>query len=216
VFVDNGAGVRGDLKAVVRAILLDPEAREGDTNLHPAGNIGRLKEPVLVYSSTLRGIASQGSDHLNLGIYMSRLDLSLNDLGENPHDEPSVFSFFSPDYSITFNGTTLYSPEFQLSNTSQVAWYDLHLQDIVDDNWDEAPSGAISINLSATSPLGLVAQNSGPGPLVDALNGLFMHGTMPDAMKQIIVGEISGLPAALMVRTAVFMIVTSPQFQVAV
>ena len=100
VFNDNGAGVRGDLKAVLRAILLDSEAQ--DPQLSTGGH---LREPVLYITSLLRLIGAKIADHPFLS-YQSA------DLGQKLLFPPSVFSYFSPFYRIA--GTDIVAPEFQV------------------------------------------------------------------------------------------------------
>src|SRR5205814_4989757 len=89
VFANNGGGVRGDLRAVVSAILLDSEAR-GATKSDPS--FGALKEPVLMITSLLRtfGSATDGN----------RLEGAASSLGQRPFYAPSVFNYFSPDATV--------------------------------------------------------------------------------------------------------------------
>jgi uncharacterized protein (DUF1800 family) len=112
VFLDNGRGVRGDLKAVITAILTDSEARSGDDpNSQVAANFGHLREPVLLIASVLRGLnATLGGSSL--------LYPYSNQLGQNLFYPPSVFSYFSPQYR-TRDG--LLAPEFQIYSTQTAA-----------------------------------------------------------------------------------------------
>ncbi len=100
IFNDNGSGVRGDLKAVLRAILLDSEAQ--DPQLSTGGH---LREPVLYITSLLRLIGAKIADHPFLS-YQSA------DLGQRVLFPPSVFSYFSPFYRVP--GTDIVAPEFQI------------------------------------------------------------------------------------------------------
>ncbi len=92
VFTDNGKGVRGDMQAVLRAILTDSEARAGDTNAVFDG--GHLREPMLYLTSVLRGLgyASTNADATNLYAYAA-LSGYTAPLGEQPFRSPSVFNF---------------------------------------------------------------------------------------------------------------------------
>ncbi len=110
VFNDNGQGVRGDLQAVVNAILLDGEARRGDDPTQAQANDGHLKEPILYMTHLLRSVNAV-SDAATLAGYASAMK-------ESPMLPPSVFNFFPPDYVI--QGTALEGPEFQILNTSTV------------------------------------------------------------------------------------------------
>jgi uncharacterized protein (DUF1800 family) len=100
IFNDNGAGTRGDLAAVVRAILLDPDA------LAVAGrNGGYLTEPVLYVSRLMRLIGGKIEDHPFLASEST-------EMGQKLLYAPSVFSYFSPSYRVP--GTALTGPEFQI------------------------------------------------------------------------------------------------------
>ncbi|MFC5497608.1 DUF1800 family protein [Caenimonas terrae] len=120
-FADNGAGVRGDMKALVRAILLDAEARDLVTASAPS--FGKLREPVTRFLNWARafGAASAGDT-------WSVNDLSdpATKLGQSPMRSPSVFNFFRPGYvppnsAIAAGG--LAAPEFQITTESSVAGY---------------------------------------------------------------------------------------------
>lgn len=101
VFANNGQGVRGDLKAVVRAILLDPEAR-GDER---RGDAGKVKEPVLVMTAIARAI----------GLQTDGAGFTLRDtaLGQPVFQAPSVFNFYPPDYPLP-RSSGLVSPSSKL------------------------------------------------------------------------------------------------------
>jgi uncharacterized protein (DUF1800 family) len=120
-FANNGAGVRGDMKSVFAAVLLDDEARA------PAGltdpNFGRLREPMLrvVQWGRTCGIVS-ATDAWTIGITS---DASFG-IGQSPLRSPSVFNFFRPGYvppSTAIASNKLVAPEFQLVNESSVGSY---------------------------------------------------------------------------------------------
>jgi hypothetical protein len=136
----------------------------------------------------------------------------LTDLGENPHEAPSVFSFYSPTFTI--NNGALYAPEFQIENTASLSWMILHLQDAVDDNFGLTSINEFKLDLSATSQFGVIAAKQGASGLVSALNVLLMHGTMSSQMSSAIVTAVTGLDTATMVRNAVFLVVSSPQYRI--
>ncbi|MFG6416916.1 DUF1800 family protein [Roseateles sp. DC23W] len=127
VWADNGAGVRGDLRAVVRAVLLDAEARR------PAASpsTGRLREPVQRLIQWGRSFgATSPTGVWNIG------DTSnpATRLGQSPLRSPSVFNFFRPGYvppnsTLGTNGIT--APEFQLCNESTVAGYLNFMQTVI-------------------------------------------------------------------------------------
>lgn len=121
VFNNNGRGIRGDLAAVFKAILLDPEAND------PSGlndmRFGKLREPAVRFVQIARSSGMNGSN----GQYVSR-DLSDpgSFLGQVPLRSPSVFNFFRPQYvaptSVT-SANELVSPEFQLVNEVTIPAY---------------------------------------------------------------------------------------------
>jgi uncharacterized protein (DUF1800 family) len=115
-FNNNGAGVRGDMKAVWTAILLDDEARSASSLTD--NNFGKLREPMLRFvqwARSFRAVAAAGTWKL--------FDLSdtSNSLGQSPLRSPSVFNFFRPGYVPPGVGMT--APEFQLVNETTVGGY---------------------------------------------------------------------------------------------
>ena len=115
VFNDNGAGVRGDLKAVVRAILLHPEAKLA------SNRAGKLREPVLRLSAYLRALP-HASDTGNWRV--GNTDNASTSLGQTPLRAPSVFNFYRPGYIAPGSlsaAAGMVAPEMQLLNESSVA-----------------------------------------------------------------------------------------------
>jgi len=117
VFNDDGTGVRGNLRAVVTAILLDPEARN-PTNQETSG---KLKEPILRLTQIWRAYnaaSPSGSfGAINWGCD-AEFCTSMSSFGQSPLDSPSVFNFFSPFYSPPgeISRAGLVAPEMQLAN----------------------------------------------------------------------------------------------------
>ncbi len=121
VFNDNGSGVRGDLKAVVRAILLDNEAR--DPALAAGPNYGKLREPVLRLTAWLRAYPSTSDSGEWLIMTTDDPGLQLN---QSALRARSVFNFFRPGY-VPSGGQAeqrgLVLPEMQITSESSVAGY---------------------------------------------------------------------------------------------
>jgi uncharacterized protein (DUF1800 family) len=110
VFINNGNGVRGDLKAVIRAILLDPEARDPAMMSDPV--FGKMKEPYMRTANLIRALNARAAD----GVY--QLDY-LGDIHyQEPLSAPSVFNFYEPGYSPAgpVSDAGLVAPEFQILN----------------------------------------------------------------------------------------------------
>jgi uncharacterized protein (DUF1800 family) len=201
VFANNGSGVRGDMQAVIRAILEDPEARAGDTDSTYDG--GHLREPMLWMTNFLRAVGFTNTDANSS--YFSLSNYS-NNLSERPYRSGSVFNFFPPSYVIP--QTTLNAPEFDLEN-SATAILRLSLADSFVNN----KITSFTIDLSATSPLGQLAAAS-PGQMVDMLGTILMHGQMPSDMRTEILSAIGGLGTAQQVRVATYLVITSSQYKV--
>jgi uncharacterized protein (DUF1800 family) len=201
VFADNGKGVRGDMQAVLRAILEDPEARAGDTD--PTYDGGHLREPMLYMTNFLRAVGYTNTDAN--GSYFSLSNYS-NNLSERPYRSGSVFNFFPPSYVIP--QSKLNAPEFDLENTATTILR-LSLADSLVNN----KITGFKIDLSATSPLGVIAAAS-PGQMVDTLGEMFMHGQMPSDMRNEIMSAIGGLGTAQQVRVATYLVITSSQYKV--
>ena len=209
VFNDNGAGVRGDLQAVVKAILLDPEARAGDDGpaLTPPDTSGHLREPVFAVASILRGLGAMVNDTNNL------TDQATN-LGQTVFAPPTVFNYFAPGFSIPpdfTGGAALLGPEFQLQSPSAAVGRANMVNAFV---YGGLGNGAV-IDWTALTNLGAT-----PQALVDAVNNAFMYGEMPATMQtQILsaVNAITGTSAAVYkarAQAAVYLTVSSSYYNV--
>ena len=111
-FTDNGSGVRGDLGAVIKAILLHPEARESALAFDPAH--GKLREPLIRFLSYARAFEITSAQTFGFFPFYQ-----LNEVfNESPYDYPTVFSFYLPDYQPIGDilERDLYAPEFQIHN----------------------------------------------------------------------------------------------------
>ena len=119
-FTDNGSGVRGDLGAVVRAVLLDDEAWRADQPV----SFGKLREPVLRFTVVARALDVTSGDDDNWGFDNTRD--SATSLGQLPFAPPSVFNFYRPGYvppQTPLSGLDLVAPEFQIvDETSAIGW----------------------------------------------------------------------------------------------
>jgi uncharacterized protein (DUF1800 family) len=213
VFADNGSGVRGDMKAVLTAIIMDSEARAGDVqtgdqaDTNPAVDGGHLREPLLWAMNLLRGL-NAAQTPANSYSYVNFMSSTMASVGEAPFNQSSVFNYFPPSYIIP--QTTLNAPEFSLENTGSVVPR-MSIADKVIHNEDSAPV----IDLSATSVIG--QQASDPTQLVDYLGMLFMHSQMPSDMRTALIETITAIPATDLqsrAEVAVFLVVTSSQYKI--
>jgi uncharacterized protein (DUF1800 family) len=208
VFNDNGAGVRGDLKAVVRAILLDDEAR-GD--MKTASNYGRLRHPAQFITNILRLFDATSANRLtNSDGY---LNPQSSPMGMDIFRPASVFSYYAPGTVVS--GTSgVRGPEFGILSTSTAIRRANFINTIVFTNIavsTNAPNGT-SIDLSAMQALA-----GNPAQLVDKLNELMMHNSMSASMRDSIINAVAAVPSSNTLkraRTAVYLVASSSQYQV--
>jgi uncharacterized protein (DUF1800 family) len=197
VFENNGAGVKGDMKSVVTAILLDPEARAGDDPTAPTvATFGHLREPILMVSNLLRGLggavtATNSASGVAAG------------MGQNLFNEGSVFSYFSPANSI---GPNLLGPEFQIYSTQTAA---TTANDIYNATYGGSLAGA-KLDLSAfTQYSGLI------GSLLDEIDLVFLHQSMSAELRQQAQNAAtSASSAAHAVSAALYIVLTSGEYSV--
>jgi hypothetical protein len=213
VFDNDGTGTRGNLQAVIQAILLDPEARAGDSDSSFDG--GHLREPMLYMTNVMRGL---GFTFVGAGTgtgaeYYYTPGNFTSALSEKPYTSGSVFNFFPPSYLIP--GTTTNAPEFSIENTASAI-----LRLTLADNLVYNRISDFTVDLSATSALGLKASATGNAitdstNLVTALNTIFMHGQMPAQMQTDIVNHVATLTnIAERVRVATYLVITSSHYKV--
>jgi hypothetical protein len=213
-FANNGSGTRGDMKAVITAIVLDPEARS-DVKDDP--NYGHLREPVLLMTHLLRAFNASGD-----GVLVTNSPNSYsNDLGESVFNPPTVFSYFPADYGLP--GTTLFGPEFGLLDTSTTYKRANFMNTLflVNNGNGIPPSGTNRPTGTQISLASYTALASTPQNLVDLLNTRLMHGTMSSAMNTNIVQAITAITNATpatqalqRTQTAIYLVATSAQYQV--
>ncbi len=208
VFANDGSGVRGDMKAVIAAILNDPEARAADSDPTAAG--GHLREPILYFTGILRALQFTNVDP------QGRYDVASNytaPLGEVPYAAASVFNFFPPSYVIP--GTAINAPEFAQENTS-AATLRMTLADSIVRNH----LTSFFIDMGATSFLGQIASATGnPGTdsanLVTALNILFAHAQMAPTMQSAIAANAALLPdIGQRVRVSTWLVISSNFYKI--
>ena len=184
VFANNGTGVRGDLGAVVRAILLDPEARS--TTLLGNASYGKLKEPLLRQTAVYRAFNASASNG-RFGIFDTD-----NTLGQTPLSSPTVFNFFLPNYvqpgSLASAGLT--APEFEITTASTSISVVNNLYSSI---FTSATPAATTLVLDLT-PLTSEATNG--AALVNTVNLLFCGGNMTTATQQNILNALAALPSS--------------------
>ncbi len=198
VFQNNGSGVRGDMRAVVTAILLDAEARTPPT----AAFAGKQREEILRFTSWARAIEAKSPDNLWL-FYI--------DLNQMPYRSPSVFNFFRPSYTppqSQLAAQGFVAPEFQLTNETTVFKYI---------GWVEG-LGYGGVNPLAANYAALAALARNSKALLDEINLIIAAGQVSDARIATFVPAIDAFDAtnpdgALdKVKAAITLVMTAPEF----
>ncbi len=196
-FKDNGHGVRGDLAAVVSAILLDPEARSGD--LTPSPDDGFLQDSLLFQIFAMNALQQDYPDN--------QPTFQPGEIGQNVWYPASVNGFYSPGALIP--GTSINSPEFTLWNNLTLVHRSQLLYGMV--------SGSINGFGNDYMNRSWLFQNFTTVPdMVDALNHLLYHGTMPATTRALITSYCSSLDSSNRQQfiSAVFLALNSDSFNV--
>ena len=179
VFNDNGKNVRGDLGAVIKAILLDTEARTG--HLTNPVTFGKMKEPILRATALWRAVG-----FLFRGEFAGPSQRNLIFLKQFPLQARSVFNFYRPDHSpsgkLAQNG--LLSPESQLLDIASVVSMGRAYTDFSFFSHHELEPDSIFLPINTLSLTPLVPENRlRPEQLIDRLDLVLLAGTMPNEMR---------------------------------
>jgi len=198
-FNNNGLGVRGEMKAVINAILFDPEAR-GD--LKTDADYGHLREPALFITNLCRALNATSDGILN--------DASRT-MGQDLFNSPSVFNYYPHQYTVP--GTNTQGPEFGIESTSTALARTNFVNTLIFGGLRlPAPATGTALNLSG---LQFVAGN--PATLTSVLDRLLLHYSMSAAMRSAIINAVSAIPASQPLQraqTALYLVAASPQYQV--
>jgi uncharacterized protein (DUF1800 family) len=218
-FNNNGEGVRGDMKAVIKAVLLDPEARDASKVSDPLW--GKLREPMIRYANFMRAFDVKAAS----GYYkIWNLEDPVSSIGQNPLRAPSVFNWFTPTYAPTGDvmNKGMVAPEFAITHETTVTGYAnfiVHMAEKQTNWWrdNQAASWGPVIDYLGADYNAEMALASNPVALVDRLNILLAAGRMSGATKQAIIDAISTIPATQnsgfsRVSSAVALTLVSPDF----
>ena len=208
VFGDDGTGVRGNLGAVVRAILLDAEAR-GQSKADP--NYGRLKEPVQFLTNVLRAFDARSANGTTTSDgYLNPQSVNM---GQDVFKPATVFSYYPADFLVPESVDVL-GPEFGILSATTALKRANFVNTMVFSTIGvstNAPNGT-SIDLSK-----LQAIAAKPESLVTELDRLLLHGTMSSDTRNAIltaVNAVSATKPVLRVQQALYLVATSSQYQV--
>ena len=224
VWNNNGAGVRGDLRAVVKAILLDPEARAPRNPV--MSSFGKLKEPVLLITNLLRAVNATTD-----GVYLRTPAASM---GQNVYNSPTVFNYYQADYQVP--GTTLSGPPFQIFDATSYFARTNFVYNLVYNTTCDTGS-ATSPRVCGPAPDATVAGATGtkidwqslktfapdaPG-MVDLVSMQLLNTKLPKAQRIKVINAVAAIPLGSpatntqlldRVRMAVYLIAVSPLYQV--
>ncbi len=213
-FNDNGSGQRGSVWAMVKAILLDPEARNSPAD----PTYGKLKEPVVYMLNILRAFNAMSFN----GIQQSDGYLSTpyaRDMGQEVYRPTTVFSYFPQDYYAPPASAGLLGPEFGIMDASTSLKRANFVNQILFNGGVPVSCNATSCNAPNGTSINLTELqllSANPVNLVDRLNRLMMHGTMSDEMKTSIVGAVNAVAAnqtLTRARQALYLVATASQYQ---
>jgi uncharacterized protein (DUF1800 family) len=220
VFNNNGQGVRGDLKAVVKAILLDEEAR--DCALIGDPYQGMLREPIVRYVQMCKTFHATTPS----GQFRDRMDEFYELTFQRPLGSPSVFNFYQPWFSPSgpLADSSKIAPEFQILNSLTILGYANQLNNWAMKDWALMQEGTVFQNenlnpyyasLDLTPELALAGAGQ-EAALVEHLNLVLCHGNMSQQTRQIIVELLSEFTNAgdanTKVRMGIFLTMISPDY----
>lgn len=216
VFNNNGSAVRGDMRAVIRAIVMDPEARA-----RPAANtqFGKLREQPLRWTQIWRAFEVQDVDNGRFDIWYIHWP---SDSPVWVQSAPTVFNFYLPSYAAPGPDVAqvgLLSPEFQIETDTYVTRFGNRLEDMV--TWQHAGNPDLDIEYPRVNFTRERALAGNADNLLEHLDVLLMGGTMSTSMRSTLRTYINSVPVgdyfgAGYRRTtdAVSLIVTSPEYAI--
>ncbi|UDF05251.1 DUF1800 family protein [Asticcacaulis sp. AND118] len=181
IFNNNGSGVRGDMAAVVRAILLDSEARTASTDM----DYGKLREPVIRLTHWMRAFETTSAS----GKWLMTSTAAQTSLNQAPLTSASVFNFFRPGYvapNTTLGGKGKVAPEMQITDEVTTASYVNLMQGAI--NSGIGASSDIKSTYAKELPLA-----TDPAGLVERMDLLLYGGRMSSPLKSKIVTAVTGI-----------------------
>lgn len=217
VFIDDGNGNRGNIGAVIKAILLDDEARAFSPMMGDSS--GRLKGPMLRLVTLARAFDSGSAtpalhDDTGIQFWGPSAGEVYNDFAEFPFAYPSVFNFYEPGYArqgeILDSG--LVSPEFQILNSQTSVGMPNRFWEFIEDGFhtdSDGPPPTFELILDDWTPL---VNNT--DELIDQLNILFCHGTLGAASREVVIDSLdaqTSLSPTERMQLAIYLVMTSPE-----
>jgi uncharacterized protein (DUF1800 family) len=208
-FADNGSGVRGDMRAVIRAVLTDIEAR--DPTIAQQNSFGKLREPVMRFGNLMRTFHATAASGR---IHISSLDDPLYGVNQQPLSSPTVFNFYSFDYSPqgAVGANNLLGPEFEITTSTTIITTANNMGSAIINGWG---SGSDKMVLDYPS---LATMAAVPNQIVDYLNLVMVNGAMTPTTYTQIAGAVALIPQSGLTwqadrwKLALWILVNSPEY----
>lgn len=202
IFNNNGSGVKGDIKAVIKAILLDDDARRVDYSLSVEPRDGKLKDPILFITNLFRSL-----EIVPNGILLyERAKM----MGQTLFSPPSVFGDFPYDHMI--DNSNLYGPEFKINSTSEIINRINFVKELVYDvNTHIHP---LSNGAYFNKWISIAADTT---KLIDKIDSTLLRGLMSSQMRQTLVDLIDSIDVnnpRLRAQTALYITLVSSQYNI--
>ena len=212
IFNNDGKGVRGNMKAVIKAILMDDEARGCESMTETS--FGKMHEPVLRHTQFLKavGVESPSKYFFNHGYGFQQSTF------QHPLSSPSVFNFYSPDHIPTgaLSDANLVAPEFQILNSlTSLNYANLvfgwTFYEYTTDNWED------EYFYSPTNASGFFESAQDDEVLLNHIDLLFTNGSMSSETRDIIRESIGKITPTLSgardkINTALYLTLISPDY----
>jgi uncharacterized protein (DUF1800 family) len=205
VFNDNGSGVRGDLGAVVRAIIKDPDAIAAASD----PNFGSLRDPVQLTLGLLRALGARSADGTQLSDGV--LAPQVSNLGQAVFQPDTVFGYYPAGYEVP--GTSLLGPEFGIQSAITAFRRANLVNTLVYSRIAVGTNNPLGTSLDLS---GIIPMASDPNAMVEELNQRLCRGLLSPSVKAVIVAAVNtGQPTqTAQAQAAVYLVATSSQFQV--
>ncbi len=205
IFNDDGSGVRGDLGAVVRAILMDDEARPET----PMELDGKIKEPIIRLTQLWRAYDAASRSGRYPIIFASIV------LGQGPMQSPTVFNFFSPFFAPPgeIRDNSLVSPELEIATEYQNTYVTNYLffQAFVN-NSENINAGDDDVLIDISEEIAAATDIDG---LIDLVSDKLLGGNMSDTLRTEIAGMLALIPetdAVIRAAETIYFVATSPEY----
>ena len=212
-FNNNGFGERGDLSAVVKQILMDPDARNA-----PTTNSGKAREPLLKLTAIWRAWGAQmpaADEYGNIPMGMTNPS---GIFGQRPLGADTVFNFYEPDFQQAgaIADAGLFSPEFQTLDESTIVTSANSLYSYAFSSYvgmSNPPTNRPLLDVAA-----LTAFGTDYAAMVDEVNRRMLYGTMSTGMRTILINAVTfmdgNVSASERARSIIYLVAISPEFAI--